>query len=105
MNGVTLSDDRRKLVITTPDGSGKATFWAQDPGGFTDEEVQLVREKVTMTYLTEQGRYSVRRTRWFGREVFLHRSSGKPTWWRPRVEVRRGRVLVGWLRRMVAVTW
>ncbi|QOC58517.1 hypothetical protein SEA_SHIDA_85 [Mycobacterium phage Shida] len=104
MNSVTLSDDRRKLVVTTPDGSGRATFWAQDPGGFTDEEVQLAREKVTM-YLTEQGGYSVRRTRWFGREVFLHRSSGKPTWWRPRVEVRRGRVLVGWLRRMAAVTW
>ncbi|UAW08437.1 hypothetical protein SEA_MORI_86 [Mycobacterium phage Mori] len=104
MNSVTLSDDRRKLVVTTPDGSGRATFWAQDAGGFTDEEVQLAREKVTM-YLTEPGRYSVRRTRWFGREVFLHRSSGKPTWWRPRVEVRRGRVLVGWLRRMAAVTW
>lgn len=35
----------------------------------------------------------------------VHVNSGPPTWWLPRVDVRRGTVMVGWLRGLLGISW
>lgn len=40
-----------------------------------------------------------------GRTVYISVNTGPPTWWRPCAESSRTRVMVGWLRMLVAVSW
>lgn len=40
-----------------------------------------------------------------GSAVYISVNTGPPTWWRPRAEFSRTRVMLGWLRMLVAVSW
>lgn len=102
MNRVTVSYDRRHMEIRGPKGQ-IASLRSGRPAGFTDADVEhaenafrfsdsLVKDQVNRTRRIPVGNWI----------VYVHVNTGPPTWWLPRVEVRDGSLMVGWLRGLVA---
>lgn len=106
-NHVELQPDG-SLVVSSPETGQRATLWSVRPDGFTAEQIEQAK-----TYKLKQGmqpgqRYQTRLfTRW-GRMILLTVSTGPPTWWLPRADVRQfdgwTRAMVGWLRCAVMVS-
>lgn len=100
-NRVHLSTDRKELTITR-DGH-TATLRSARPDGFTRDDLLAAR-----TVALNSGMVSgqVNRTRSFkvGQlTVFVSVNTGPPTWWYPRIQIGRTRIMAGWLRALVAV--
>jgi hypothetical protein len=104
VNTVTVSDDRRVLVISSLTGQ-RATLHSARPGGFTDNEIVLARDFPLNTKMQLKQVNRARRVNIGGRALYLHCNTGPPTWWTPRLDVRRGKAMVGWLRILVAASW
>lgn len=102
---VVLSADRRQMTVLTATAAGthRAVLQraaSQEP--FNDEDVRLAQERVRPT-LKLPGQKNITR-RWvtpFG-NVYAHLMLGPPTWWLPKVRIRRG-LMVGWLRAAIAI--
>lgn len=105
---VTLGQDGREMTVTL--GEYTATYGRtpeQEP--FSDSDIEYVRAATIETVTKHResgfttGRKSVNRVRLPGGwQVWVHVNTGPPTWWLPRVSLRR-RFMVGWLRGLVAV--
>jgi hypothetical protein len=103
-NQITLSPDRREMTVTGPNGE-VATLRSARPGGFITIDVDKARDfAFNQTLIPGE----VRRAwlRHIGhRPVLITVNTGPPTWWWPRVEVRKDRAMVGWLRGLIGVMW
>jgi hypothetical protein len=99
MNRVEVSDDRMTMVIRGARGE-RAELHSALPTGFTDDHLWAAQD---YTFVAKPGS---KHWGWLkqigGCELYLHAETGPPTWWLPRVDVRR-RFMVGWLRLMIAV--
>jgi hypothetical protein len=97
----TVSDDGRTLVVEMrwPDGkitSGQ-TGWAAPPSQqVLDDSIrnmqQLMADRMQVPVVATDRVYRL------GRRWLIYKSVGAPTWWLPRIQIRRRSVLVGWLR-------
>lgn len=103
-NRVELSDDRMELVITSPEGH-RAFLRSARPGGFAEADVENAYGFKFNSSLEENQVNRARRFSLGSRVVYVHCNVGPPTWWLPRVELRRNKLMVGWLRVLVAISW
>lgn len=100
-NTVRVTDDRREVTITSPNGQC-ATFRSARPTGFTDTDLDRARR---MRLRTQHGqinrtrRIPIRRS-----NLYLHCNTGPPLWLLPRLSATRTSVSVGWLYVVVAIT-
>jgi hypothetical protein len=104
MNDIQLSDDRMRMTISGPDGQ-MANLRSARPGGFNDEDLEnaktfqlkttLIQGQIDRTYLYP----------FAGKKFLLQINTGPPTWWLPRLGIKRGGVMVGWLRGLIALSW
>jgi hypothetical protein len=101
-NRLELSDDRMELRIHGP-GGRLATLHSRLPAGFTDEQLEYARSYQFSPGL-QKGQVNTARRFTIGRKaVYVHKGTGPPTWWLPRLRIRRDEVMVGWLQLMIAV--
>ena len=103
---VVLSADCREMTILTPTPAGAhRTVLGRGPHQepFNAEDVRLAMEMAVPT-LTESGQRNTAR-RWVTPlgDIYGHLMLGPPTWWLPKIELRRDGVMVGWLRVAAAV--
>ncbi len=102
-----LSADRRELTILTqtPAGVSRAVFGRADGDEpFTEADVQrALAEAPTGRTMIPGQRNTTRRWVTPLGSIYGHLMTGPPTWWLPKVEIRRGGLMVGWLRAAVAV--
>jgi hypothetical protein len=101
---VTCSANRKVMTIETEDGR-LVHLRSARPHGFTHDDMVAACDVSLNTTLIPGQVNRARRLRIAGRTFLLHANTGPPTWWWPRVELRRGDVMVGWLRGLVAVSW
>lgn len=101
-NNVTVSDDGHRITICTPAGV-RTTLHSARPAGFTAAELHAARATENPATLLPGQINRVRRWRLGTRSVYLHINTGPPTWWRPRVQVTGGQVMLGWLHALIAV--
>lgn len=98
------NDDRTELTVSVETAAGIRTSiygWA-DPetaAKHADLAIAFAVDKADVV-IPEPGQKN--NTRRVGRFLVSH-MSGPPTWWWPRVSVRRG-LMVGWLRHAFAIT-
>lgn len=97
MNQITLSDDRKTMVIT--DGRLRADVQSKRPEGFTESDIRKAEKYVFSQTLVEG---QVNRARIFGPLIVMV-NTGPPTWWRPRVELKNRAIMVGWLRGLIVI--
>lgn len=103
-NEVTLSNDRTIMKIRHPQGT---VLTLEKDEGFEDSDVRwaLTAEIPRV----EEGQISrARKLKLPGqRSLYLQCNTGPPTWWLPRMKVRRrpggAECMIGWLRGLVAV--
>lgn len=103
-NRVFVSDDGMELVIRDDQGR-QATLRSSRPEGFTEEDIDNAYSANLSTNITVGELRRCRRVSILGRVFYLHLNTGPPTWWWPRMQVKRGSVMVGWFRALVAVSW
>jgi hypothetical protein len=104
-NRVVVSDDGMELTIRSERGQ-QATLRSARPGGFTEEDIENARSFTLNSQMVDGQVNRARRLRiGGGRKVYVHINTGPPTWWRPRAEFRRGKIMVGWLRVLIAVSY
>lgn len=100
-----LSDDRRTLRITYRDGR-RVTLQSERPDGFTNAEALRAGEEFQAAHILTAGQVNrTRLVRVCGWSVLLKLNTGPPTWWWPRIELRRDRVMVGWFQALIAASW
>lgn len=103
MNTIDLSNDRMILVIHYPNGV-RTELRSARPQGFTDEDIAKARELEQWPHLDPGEWRHMRKYEVFGRwPVYLYVTVGPPTWWLPKMQIKRDRVMVGWLRGLVGV--
>lgn len=103
-NVITLSNDRRELTITSAQGH-RAVLQSARPGGFTAADVERAQDFNTNTNMVPNQVNRSWRCTVGKRDVLAQCNLGPPTWWRPRIELGRNKIMVGWLRALVAVSW
>jgi hypothetical protein len=103
-NSLTLSADRMELTISQPDGH-VATLRSARRHGFTDDDLDKARHYLLNPHLMAGQVDRARRFQICGRTVYVHVNTGPPTWWLPRVRVRRREVMLGWFRALIALSW
>lgn len=101
-NRLELSNDRMELKIHGP-GGRLATLRSRRADGFNDADLDNARAYQFNISLERGQVNTARRFRIGSKAVYLHKGTGPPTWWFPRVRISRGEVMVGWLRGMVAL--
>lgn len=102
-NVVRLSPDLMEMTIT---GDGhRAVLHSASSKGFSPEVIAKAEHYTFNSSMKLDQVNRARRVRWHERTYLLHFNTGSPTWWRPRVEVGSGRIMVGWLRALVALSW
>jgi hypothetical protein len=101
---VAVSADRMEMTIRTPDGR-LATLRSARPHGFTDEDVERAQTVDLNTGMVLGQVNRARRVQIRGRAFLLHVNTGPPTWWWPRIEIRRDHVMIGWYRALAALSW
>lgn len=102
-NTVDVSLDRRHMVIHGPAGQ-RCEARSARPEGFNQADIDYA---LTYRFKGTLIRGQVNRARRYkvaGRWVYLHASTGPPTWWRPQIKISCQEWMVGWLRAMVAVS-
>lgn len=102
---VILSEDRREMTIVTQTlaGTHRAVLGRgpeQDP--FNAEDVRYALEAILPTLSAPGQRNTTRRWVTPVGTVYAHLMLGPPTWRLPKIELRRGGLMVGWLRAAVA---
>lgn len=105
---VALSDDCLTLTVVLDEYT--ATYGrSEEEGPFTAKDIAYVIERTPQILARQReggfssGRKFVKRHRLpRGWQVWVHVNTGPPTWWFPRVSLRKG-IMVGWLRGLVAV--
>lgn len=103
LNTYQLSDDRKKLTLTTPHGN-LITLWSARPDGFHQEDIDRAAFMEFDDGSKLPGQYSSTWAKTIGRwNVFLHIATGPPTWWKPVIDFGDPGVAVGWLRLLVAI--
>jgi hypothetical protein len=103
VNDVTVSEDGMELVIRS--GDRKASVRSARKGGFTADHIEYARSFPFNSHLIPGQVDRARLFRIAGKPFFVHVNTGPPTWWYPRVELKRGKVMVGWFRLLVALSW
>lgn len=104
MNTIALSGDRKEMVVS--DGNGRrAKLRSARPNGFTDYDVEVaktwpMKHDMVPGQTDRAQKFTVR-----DKPFFIHINTGPPTWWRPRFEVSKSSVMIGWLRLLVALSW
>lgn len=101
--GWTLADDRRSLTVTRRRDEGHLTTTLEWPEPATDELVQAALNDRPLPRLQVGERRYARRWVFGKRTLWFHKMSGPPTWWWPRCFPHEGALIVGWLRRAIAV--
>lgn len=102
-NEVTLSGDRMQMTIH---GNGRrATLHSALPSGFTPEHVDLARSFALDSDMIQGQINRARLIKVADRPLLLHVNTGPPTWWWPRLIIKKGQIVIGWLRVMVGVSW
>lgn len=101
-NLTTLSDDRKQLIILFPNGM-KSTMRSERPEGFTEADVERARTWRLKSKMLPGQRNRARRFTIAGQRIYTHIGTGPPTWWLPKMEISKTRLMLGWLRVMVAV--
>lgn len=104
MNEVTLSVDGMEMTIKSTRGH-VATLRSTRPGGFTESDIEGARNFKFNTRMIDGQVNRARLYRLGGRDVLVQVNTGPPTWWIPRVKIRCNKVVIGWLRILVAVSW
>ena len=85
-----------------PDGSRQIIAFLI-PGDFCDVHVGELEETGYSEATTRSRLRTLVRTHW-GHLTFFS-NVGPPTWWRPKAEVKRYSVMVGWLRAAYVLSW
>lgn len=89
------------MELTIIQGEHRATLRSQRPDGFTDNELLNAR---TIGLNAGMVAGQVNRA-WRRGPLMVHVNTGPPAWWYPRIRIGRSKVMVGWLRALVAVSW
>jgi hypothetical protein len=100
-----LSNDRKTLRIRYTDGR-TVTLQSERPEGFTNAQALRAGEGFEAANTLTVGQ--VNRTRLVhirGYSVLLKVNTGPPTWWIPRIELRKDKAMVGWFRALIAASW
>lgn len=103
-NAVKVSDDGMTLTISSRDGQ-QATLRSARPGGFTATDIENARAFKLNTRMVDGQVNRARRFRFGNRVFYVHVNVGPPTWWLPRIEIKQGKFMVGWLRALLALSW
>jgi hypothetical protein len=103
-NQISLSDDGMELSINSPSGQ-RATLRSARPGGFTSTDLENARTFQLNSKMVPGQVNQARRFRLGRKAFYVHVNTGPPTWWLPRGEVTRSKLMFGWLRVLVAVSW
>ncbi len=98
-----LSSDRRVLVAEWEHPEGILTARLEWLRPATDEEVTAALQTSVVDHIAVGERRTARRIVRGGWTLWLHRMSGPPTWWAPRLFGHQGALIVGWLRLAFAV--
>ena len=104
MNSVTVSGDRMELTISSPNGH-RAVLRSARRGGFTAEDIEHAKMFKLGSTMVDGQVNRARRVHVCGKAFYVHVNTGPPTWWRPRMQISPGTVMVGWFRVLVAVSW
>lgn len=100
-----LSDDRKTLRIRYQDGR-TVTLQSERPNGFTTSEALRAGDGFATANKLKAGQVNrARLVRVRGYVVLLKVNTGPPTWWMPRIELRRDQAMVGWFRGLLAASW
>lgn len=103
-NHVNVSDDRMEMVISGEAGH-TATMRSARREGFTDQDVANARCYPLRPNMVDGQVNRARRFQLGNRVVYVHVNTGPPSWWLPRVRVKRREVMFGWLRGLVAFSF
>jgi hypothetical protein len=103
-NQISLSDDGMELTISSPSGQ-RATLRSARTDGFTPTDLENARTFPLNSNMVPGQVNQARRFRLGRRAVYVHVNTGPPTWWLPRLEIKRGKLMIGWLRVLLAVSW
>lgn len=101
---VTVSDDGTTIAMLSDCGR-RAELRSSRRGGFTADQIERARTMVLNPQLVAGQTNRTWHRIVAGRAVYIAVNTGPPTWWRPRTEFSRARVMLGWLRMLVAVSW
>jgi hypothetical protein len=103
---VSVADDRRSVVVRRETDQGIITTRYGWAAPITDEQLALATTDATDDDHMVVGQHSYHRAfrSRFG-TLIVGTESGPPTWWLPRVHVRRWAVQIGWLRFAVDAAW
>lgn len=97
MNEVTVSEDGMHMTIST--GHHCVTMRSARPGGFSETDIEKARV-YELNSTVQPGQINRAWLRHFAGQTFIVQVHTGP-----RAEVGRHKVMVGWLRLLVAVGW